>query len=473
MPTKGPPGSSDRRSGDKGTSHGRSERSGEAAFRVLAAGREQIFSDVAEVWKAVDSGQLSTDCRVKAPGDSSWTRLEAHPAFVRPAMVDDPWAAWDAMEGGAASVDDEDPPTDPGRDDGEPEVLPTDALMAADQESLDELPTEALKEVPSATRTRERFVIEGPKKAARRRTATPDAPRSNVGIPSSRHAVLDPAVSVAAPEQVSAEAPTTLVGAVPPNNVIAFPSPSGPSTLGPHALAPIHASALMDLPTLQVKPKPEPRTGPRWGVLSLVAFGCFALVAIVHSWVRHVATQTFTPSVPPPPAVVAPVESSGPDLTAAIVEKPIEMAAIDELTKLDQELRGRIRTELGSVTEDGDLESSLYVDLSRMNLSELKVDAVVTAWGGKKRDVPQSAEIQVGFRSRPGELDREFAAVGLIVGRYIQSYSLDVPRFEVLLDAGEGAVRRWPIDPAQARNYYMRRTDLPTFLTNMRSAGGR
>ena len=51
----------------------------------------------------------------------------------------------------------------------------------------------------------------------------------------------------------------------------------------------------MDLPTLQVKPKPRTT---RWGVLSLVAFGCFALVAIVHSWVRHVATQTFTPSVP-------------------------------------------------------------------------------------------------------------------------------------------------------------------------------
>ena len=191
MPTKGPPGSSDRRSGGSGTSRGRSERSDEAAFRVLTAGREQTFSDVAAVWKAVDSGQLSADCRVKAPGDLSRSRLEAHPAFVRPAMVDDPWAAWDAMEGGAASVDDDDPPTDPGRDDGEPEVLPTGALVAADQESLDELPTEALKEVPSATRTRGRFVIEGPKTAARRR-AKPEAPRSNVGIPSSRHAYSIP-----------------------------------------------------------------------------------------------------------------------------------------------------------------------------------------------------------------------------------------------------------------------------------------
>ena len=47
----------------------------------------------------------------------------------------------DAMEGGAASVDDDDPPTDPRRDDGEPEVLPTGALVAADQESLDSCPS--------------------------------------------------------------------------------------------------------------------------------------------------------------------------------------------------------------------------------------------------------------------------------------------------------------------------------------------
>ena len=106
-------------------------------------------------------------------------------------------------------------------------------------------------------------------------------------------------------------------------------------------------------------------------------------------------------------------------------------------------------------------------------LSELRVDAVVTSWSGKKNDIPRSAEVQVGFRSRAGELDRELAAVGLIVGRYIQSYGLDLARFEVLLDAGDAGVRRWPIDPAQSRNYYIQRVSLPDFLTNMRKHGGR
>ena len=60
--------------------------------------------------------------------------------------------------------------------------------------------------------------------------------------------------------------------------------------------------------------------------------------------------------------MVAPV-SHGPRPYGRHCEKPIEMAAIDEATKLDQDLRVG-RTEAGSVSQDGDLESSLYVDLS-------------------------------------------------------------------------------------------------------------
>jgi hypothetical protein len=187
-----------------------------------------------------------------------------------------------------------------------------------------------------------------------------------------------------------------------------------------------------------------------------------------------VATQDFTPRLPSKVRTLAAVEASAPPPPPPETEGPAtEVSGFDELTRLDQQLRSRIRTKLGSVEKKGDLETSLYVDLSRMNLTDLKVDAVVTAWGGKKRDVPQSAEVQVGFRSRPGELDRELAAVGLIVGRYIQSYELDLARFEVLLSTGDDGIRRWPIDPAQARNYYIMRSDLPTYLRNMRSVGGR
>jgi hypothetical protein len=407
---------------------------------------------------------------VKLPGEVHWTRASEHPELAPPAIADDPWAAWDAMESVDESIDE--PPTSPGLEDDAPEALPLEALVPAEPAApLDELPTEAVRALPPGQRKSGRFVIEGPKKTARRaRQSRADA--SAVKLPPKVGISRTPASGAG---ELVAESPTVVTDARgAPNNVIAFPSPSGPSTLGPHALAPLHSELLLELPALQARPRVEPKTGPRWGSLVLVACVCFGLVGIVNAWVRHVATQDFTPRLPSKVRTLAAVEASAPPPPPPETEGPAtEVSGFDELTRLDQQLRSRIRTKLGSVEKKGDLETSLYVDLSRMNLTDLKVDAVVTAWGGKKRDVPQSAEVQVGFRSRPGELDRELAAVGLIVGRYIQSYELDLARFEVLLSTGDDGIRRWPIDPAQARNYYIMRSDLPTYLRNMRSVGGR
>jgi hypothetical protein len=443
--------------------------------RVLQDGTERVFADLNALKAAVERGEVDDSARVKLPGDDSWSRVGKHPALN--VVEDDPWAVWEAMHEGDPVVD---PPTDPGEDD-DLVSLPLDALTEEPtDEPIAELPTEAVRVLPSGTRKDGRFVIEGPKKASRRnRPPATDRPANpflaSAGEPSVRGAAISGAGST---EQhgLAAELPTEAVEADAPSNVIAFPSPTGPVTLGPHALAPLHAESFMELPALQVKPKPEPRTGPRWQMLVLVGFVAFALVGVVHAWVRYVATQTFVPRLPPRTAAVAaapeqPEPQQAPEVAAD--PPPTDSSAVDELTRLDQDLRSRMRSEPGKVRKKGDLESALYVDLSRMNLSELKVDAVITAWGGKMRDIPKSAEIQVGFRSRPGELDRELAAVGLIVGRYTSVYELDLPRLEVLLDTGDDGLRRWPIDPAQARNYYIRRSDLPTFLTNMRTAGGR
>ncbi len=469
MPSKRPPGSSGSPPEDRGPDAGGSG----GVCRVLVDGNEKVFEDVAALKHALASGELGNDCRVQLPGETNWTRAVDHPQLAPPAVADDPWAAWDAMESVDESIDE--PPTVPDPVHAELEALPSDALVADEPNTpLDELPTEAVRTLPTGPRKGGRFVIEGPKQKARSaRQLRPDA--SSVQLPPKSGA---PRTSVPGAADLVAEAPTVMTDMRDaPNNVIAFPSPGGPSTLGPHALAPLHSESLLDLPALQARPRVEPKTGPRWGALALVAFVAFGLVGLVNAWVRHVATQDFTPRLPSKArtvAAVAPVEAVEPAPPPPEAEGPATaIGEVDELTLLDQELRGRIRTDLGSVQRKGDLETSLYVDLSRMNLTDLKVDAVVTAWGGKKRDVPQSAEVQVGFRSRPGELDRELAAVGLIVGRYIQSYELDMARFEVLLATGEDSVRRWPIDPARARNYYIRRSDLPTFLRNMRSVGGR
>lgn len=467
MPSKGPPRRPwvpDRPSSTGGSSDG--------VCRVLEGGTEAVYESVEALAAAVRGGEVEGDSRVKLPGATQWSRVSEVPALASELVPADPWAVWDAMDDGEPT---DDPPTDPGVAEDSVPALPVDALIEAPVESepvIAELPTEAVRVLPAGRKKDGRFVIEGPKqaKASRRPPGagpTPSPPAKPVrGGATESKPPSSPAVQPGAAADISG-------GTGRPNNVIAFPSARGLDTLGPHALAPLNAEPLLELPALKVPPKTEPRTGPRWGILALVAFGAFGLVGAVNAWVRYVATQTFVPRAASTAVVAAePVPPSEPAATAA-VEPPPSRAELDELTALDQELRGRMRSDIGTVKQDGDLESALYVDLSRMNLSELKVDAVVTAWGGKRRDVPRSAEVQVGFRSRPGELDRELAAVGLIVGRYTQSYELDLARFEVLLNTGDAGVRRWPIDPAQARNYYIRRADLPTFLTNMRKTGGR
>lgn len=507
MPSKGPPRSPSRPPGagrSPSSSGGGTADPSEAAplsepsagaCRVLVEGCEAVYADLDALVAAVRAGEVGADVRVQVPSLDGWRRAADVPALADALVVDDPWAAWDAMEVGdpaerAAAPGGSEPepavsatPHEP--DSGALPSLPPSALVAAEPESgaaepvIAELPSEAVQVVRTGKKKGGRFVIEGPKRAKKAPSASAELQGAPLGVGRRTPSAAPPSSGRGRPaaSELAASLPSAgLDGDSAPSNVIAFPSPLGPSTLGPHALASLSAAPLLELPALQVPPVIEPRTGPRWGVLGLAAILAFGLVGAVHAWVRHVATQSYRPPVAAVVAAPAPAPSDAPGVDATAETEAAAVAdptALSELTVLDQDLRSRMRTEPGAVREKGDLEAALYVDLSRMGLSELKVDAFVTAWGGKMRDVPQSAEVQVGFRSRPGELDRELAAVGLIVGRYIQAYELDMARFEVLLDAGESGMRRWPIDPAQARNYYIRRSDLPTFLTNMRAEGGR
>lgn len=450
-----------------------------ASYRVLTAGQERVVADASGLAALVDDGLLTADSRVRVPGASGWSPATAVPEVAALLEPDDPWAAWDALDAGDAPSggpldgglspseptsgllqDDvsNDVPTDPGVAPDLP-VLPSHALSEPSESPVPELPDSAVRTVPAGKKKGGRFVIEGPRSDAQRASSRPASPQP---VPPPRAPGADLPMAARSDER-------------PKSNIIAFPSPQGPSTLGPHALAPL-AEEAFDLPVLQVPSRPEPRTGgPRFGLLALVGFVCFGLVGIVNGYVRHVAGQTYVPSLAQQgaPAAAEPVATAEPSPSVEPTPTELQPSAIDPLDALDAELRGRLRPEVPDVTEEGDLESALFVELSRMGLAELTVSASVTGWTGKKRNVPQSAEVVVGFRSRAGELDRELAAVGLVVGRAIQSLGLELARFEVHLDAGEAGVRRWPIDPDQARNYYVRRTSLESFLLNMREKGGR
>ncbi len=431
--------------------------SGSVPFRVLVDGRERVVENVDQLIILARDGVVREDTLVKLPGKDRWSPARTISALDG-AFEIDPWAAWEDEE------ESEGEGSDAEHHSSDVPELPQDALLAEDpSEPVAELPADAVQIVPEGTRKDGRFVIESKPKAARR-SASP----SKVAPPRERPP------SVSAPTRTPA-APSVPVRAPEPvrDNVIAFPSLASTATSGAHALAPMPEDPLFVLPTPASAPQAEPSTNTRWMRLVGIAAVAMLAVGMVNLWVRQVALETYQPRARTALAVATP----GPEAeTDPPVPEPVpEVVAppVNELTLLDQELRGRMKTDVSPIQKPGDLESALYVELSRMELADVRIDARVTQWAGRKKDVPRSAEIQIRYTSKNGALDRELGAIGLIVGRYTQSYELDIARFEVLLDTGDDGVRRWPIDPAQARNYYIRRIDLPTFLLNMRREGGR
>jgi hypothetical protein len=113
-----------------------------------------------------------------------------------------------------------------------------------------------------------------------------------------------------------------------------------------------------------------------------------------------------------------------------------------------------------------DLSTALLVELSRMKLGPVKVQADVLAWGGAKNDMPEAAEIHVLLQSK-GELEWELGAVGLVVGKYAQFYGLEVSRLQVSLQSEDGTLKRLQIDPELAREFYRNRIDLFGYLRGL------
>jgi hypothetical protein len=113
-----------------------------------------------------------------------------------------------------------------------------------------------------------------------------------------------------------------------------------------------------------------------------------------------------------------------------------------------------------------DLSTALLVELSRMKLGPVKVQADVLAWGGAKNDMPEAAEIHVLLQSK-GEFEWELGAVGLVVGKYAQFYGLQVLRLQVTLQSEDGTLKRQQIDPELAREFYRNRIDLFGYLRGL------
>jgi len=277
-------------------------------------------------------------------------------------------------------------------------------------------------------------------------------------------------------------------------NVIAFPRDlvSGGRTRGGAelaALAPFPppefdeplARPALPLPTAERKPPPPVRLSV---VFSALLIGGMALLLIRYN-VRVMSEMTFAPAdgvgrvVTPSPAdeVEAPeqvkTDKTG---TAAVVEElaggpgSVEPKELSPYETIEDELRLRLHAGIVPVEGEDGLEGSLLIELSRLKVEVVSVDAPVLQWGGRNQDMPQVAEIVLLFRSQRGELDRELAAIGLVVGKYVQHYNLDIPSVRVVVDDGRGGGKERALDPERSRRFYLQRLSLYEYLLSSTSS---
>ena len=203
-------------------------------------------------------------------------------------------------------------------------------------------------------------------------------------------------------------------------------------------------------------------------------FGGLATVGILTMLAVQSHVRTTAMWVSPQRPVVAEEENQR---TEAVREEPLaapvaaEPDGVEETPSALREAAEALRDTMSPGVIDmmgrpDDLSTALLVELSRMRLGPVKVQAEVLAWGGAKNDMPEAAEIHVLLQSK-GEFEWELGAVGLVVGKYAQSYGLEVLRLQVSLQSEDGTLRRQEIKPELAREFYRNRIDLFEFLRGL------
>jgi hypothetical protein len=389
-------------------------------YRVRLDGRE-VQCDLEGLFVLAEAGKISIDTEICQPSGAEFQRADSLIELSGKLERADPWSAWEDMEGASETWEDGDNP-DSEEDDLEmdTQIIHTPLVLPLNTRSL----------VP---------ILE----------------------PVLLEAKFAPIVPPAEPIE---PAPPVLPEAEPPGQLIAFPgtqtrrpsSSSGGYALDDHALHD-HAHRLPPppLPDLQRSPRKPPRYT---ATLSYLRLGTLVGVGVlILLLARAYVIDTARTVLPPHPSTTA--QGSGGDGSADVEADPYVM--------MESELRAQMSLDLLEATSESTFEEALLIELGRVKLDVASVRVTVVEWAGRKRDVPQSAAFRVKLRYRSGEVDRELAAVGLVVGKYIQRYSLDVEEFEVVMEQpGDGEAKLYRVDSEVARRFYIQRVALHGYLEN-------
>ncbi len=394
-------------------------------YRVRVDAEETSVS-LRELIALAREGKIAHDTRVRPPG-GDWCQAAALPE-VAEVLQSDPWSAWDEMDEETAETA------------IQAYVRPTGPV---DFDLFD--PTEPVD---------------------------PELPEPQVEM---------------LPEMLpdSAVDPMSETDRSPPpprrGQVIAFPGPARDGGVrGATALktSPDHRAEIATLPRRDLPQisdlsqlrdqRPAPRVPRiRWGPLTAFASLMVAGIVSLNIYMETVVTQKLGRAAPrsATDASVGAPPVPGPTEAGPAAAEPIEVSSKEPNVDvaIERDLRDRMTDRPQEIREPGDLEDALLIELKRMPLADLRVKARVLTWSTGRHPAPEVAEIVVDLT--PEELDREIAAVALVVGRYIHRLALDVRRLDLRFRSN-GALVALPIAPEQARAFYRRKISLAELLAD-------
>lgn len=380
-------------------------------YEIKTDDRRLTLESFDAVVAAVRSGQIGRAAQIREKGEKDWTPVASVEA-LKGFFSTDIWSAWDeeSDESLLDAFQKEEEPRAP---------VPLEASPTLIDE-VEELPAASLEQVD---------VVESKPKDV---TDAFDSPRK----------VL-PAAADITPSQTTHPKQRRR----PPAQVIDFPVPEELESIGAHALDLKRKRSPAD--------RPPGRVPVRWG--PIVVIGALASAAMLM-WVWFVNVNADAEFAARPQ-----VSAAKPSLGVPLAEE--EIAAVSPYDALEDDLRAQLMEGILDITGETAFEDALLIELRRVRVDVRSVRVSILTWAGRNKDVPDEVSFNLKVMGREGELDRELGALGMVLGKYIQHYGLQVRDLNIILSTEEG-LRKIQMNPETARRYFTHRVSLERFLSS-------
>ncbi|MCB9758289.1 MAG: hypothetical protein H6739_00475 [Alphaproteobacteria bacterium] len=410
-----------------------------SGYEVEVNGEIERIDDLETLLRMARSGQLRAEQRVRKPPDS-WLKASALPELAG-AFEIDVWGAWDELDDPDAEL---------------PTPRPPLAELPEDEPSTEDEPA------PAPARPVRQVVPMTPRPRPQRRVAAVS------GVIEDEPSEL-PEVDV----EPLLEEPRPQPEVVRPmGEVIAFP--------GPRAVP----LPVTPLPRLDPEPRPVPVARPSAKEVKREvpgrywAMGAVLVVAatLTAGWVWYVKSLA---------GYTSPRGADGAvDVGPAVIDDPVEdppvvrdpgsddpVAPSEPLTPstpndAESDLLAELRAQLSAAVPDlhgseDALSDALFVDLQRL-ASVRRAKADVILWSDGDANLPQLVELHIVLNDS-GDPLRDIAAAGLVAGKYIHQFDLQVRRLEVAVVYDDGTSKGRNYDPKAAAELYTSRGTLRAF----------